>query len=399
MPSTAKVTNPAQSRNPSKFAEAMERHAIAHREAVKRTAHISDADKQEMLEMGRVDLAALTGQKSRRHRNRSFNKPMGATATATATAPDEFEFPPLPETRQEFEDGVAECYAEVRRKVMDHLRLVWEVGRWLDAAREIGKRNGWPIANMLRQLREDEIIRWQYPTVRAYCQLSREDWKTVAKSGSVRKALSDMRARNRTPEEQVAHDMKRARSRHKDKTHAAALQLETDRGDQQAATIRQLREEVRKLRLAVDPQKVADLEAVVASHAEAEEKALARAAAAEATAEALRGRVARVEREAAHLRNRVAYLEDENRGLRGQSDNGVISPNGQSDNGVISPGQPTLWHSDNGVISPGSPISYKGADREEHHTNGGNRHGRPRDTGGDPSRNGQRPGDRQPGRA
>ena len=99
--------------------------------------------------------------------------------------------------------GFLGCYTRVRSAAVDHLRTAWEEGRKLDALLAEAKAEGVPVKVLLHKLREDRSnpFNWSYPTVRAYAQLSREPWPLVKASGSVRKALADMRDRNRTPEQ------------------------------------------------------------------------------------------------------------------------------------------------------------------------------------------------------
>ena len=164
--------------------------------------------------------------------------------------------PPVPDTEDDFRNGLEEMYRRKLTHGMDHLRLVWEIGRWLSNALDTARCNGWPVGKMIEDLRDRDVIRWRRSAIYSYAQLGREPWKIVAKSGSVRRALTDMRNRNRTPEE---------RREMKAKRHAKEREIESLAG-----------------MLLDRDREISDLADAVKAHAEAERLALKRADAAEA---------------------------------------------------------------------------------------------------------------------
>ena len=99
---------------------------------------------------------------------------------------------------------------------MHDLYTRWEVGRYLSNALDNCE---WGSAGEVIQALYDDpevLFRWKRPTVYAYAQLGREEWAVVAKSGSVRKALEDMRDRNRTDAERQERLERKARMRNKE---------------------------------------------------------------------------------------------------------------------------------------------------------------------------------------
>ncbi len=199
-------------------------------------------------------------------------------------------------------DGLIAQYRAVRGAAMDKLRATWEAGRWIADALDTAKANGWAVNSLVTAMRKDGDIAWKPSTVRAYAQLGREDWRIVAKSGSVRKALEDMRDRNRKPEERQAMKERKRATRNRDRTHQRELAGRDREIDYQARRIKGLTERLRVAEAAADPERIRDLEEAVRCHAEAERRALKRAAAAEGRARAWEKRVTRIEREMAHLR-------------------------------------------------------------------------------------------------
>lgn len=165
--------------------------------------------------------------------------------------------PPVPETEDDFREGLRECYRRKHGAGMEYLRLVWEVGGWLSNALDNAKSNGWPVGEIVREIQESGHFWKGRSTIYAYAQLGRERWGIVAKSGaSVRKALADMRNRNRTPGERAAM---KARRGEKDREIESLARMVLDRDNE-----------------------IADLTDAVAAHAEAEQLAVSRADALEA---------------------------------------------------------------------------------------------------------------------
>lgn len=106
---------------------------------------------------------------------------------------------------EQFGDGLAAHCRRCLDAKAAHLLHVWEAGRWVADCidRHGGRVNAW-----CRALHEKKHVYWRWKTIKAYAQLGREDWELVRKARSVRRALQEMKARNRTPEEQEALDRK-----------------------------------------------------------------------------------------------------------------------------------------------------------------------------------------------
>ena len=234
-------------------------------------------------------------------------RPVTPTVLETATR---WSSPPLPDTLDELREGLQDIYTSNRRFQMSYLRFVWELGRWADVALAVGAAEGWPVAAMVRALREDPdvLFPWKYATLRAYRLLGRAEWRDIAKCGSVDRARAWVREQNRTPSEARALKERKARSRRRDTLYSDRMRRMEIENDGLSKVNRELVERLRILEAAADPSAIEDLEAVVRDHAEAERLAHTMVKAAEAKADLWEGRVQRVEREAAHLRIQVAKL-------------------------------------------------------------------------------------------
>ena len=106
---------------------------------------------------------------------------------------------------------------------------------------------------------------------------------------------------------------RKKRTRNRDSTYRARMLHMERENDALSKTNRALEERLRVLEAAADPKVVADLEAAVRGHAEAEREAHVMLEAAELKYSLSERRVELVEREAAHLRVRVKKLEGSHR--------------------------------------------------------------------------------------
>ena len=210
----------------------------------------------------------------------------------------------MPLSADDFRDGLEEIYHLKRRSEMEHLRYVWECGGWLSNALDTAKSNGWNVGEIIESLRDDKRVPfgWKRSSVYSYAQLSREEWRDVAKCGSIGKALEWLRAKRRTPQAAAAMKERKARSRNRDAVYRSRMLHMEREIDALTKRNRQLEERNRVLEAEANPATVLDLEAVIRDHAEAERLAHVMTAAAEMRAEMWERRVERVEKAAAHLR-------------------------------------------------------------------------------------------------
>ena len=220
-------------------------------------------------------------------------------------APQE-AIPATPQTEAELRAGLVAVYKIARTATMHDLYTRWEVGRYLSNALDNCE---WGSAGEVIQALYDDpevLFRWKRPTVYAYAQLGREEWAVVAKSGSVRKALEDMRDRNRTDAEREEREERKATLRNKERLHLQEIEVLGCQLDEQSKELRELREENRLLRGAADPTEYKALEECVESHALAERLALKKLDLSEALHHTKDRKMERMGREAGALRVALA---------------------------------------------------------------------------------------------
>ena len=211
-------------------------------------------------------------------------------------APQE-AIPATPQTEAELRAGLVAVYRIARTATMHDLYTRWEVGRYLSTALDNCK---WGSAGKLIQDLHDDpevLFEWKKSHVYSYAQLGREEWEVVAKSGSARKALEDVRDRNRTDAERKERKERKATLRNKERGYLQEIHVQGCQLDEQSKRIRELEEENRLLRGAADPAEYKAMEECLESHAMAEQMAYKKVDAAEAMVRTQRFKMERQGRE------------------------------------------------------------------------------------------------------
>ena len=205
--------------------------------------------------------------------------------------------PATPKTEAEFRAGLVAVYSIARTATMHDLYTRWEVGRYLSTALDNCK---WGSAGKLIQDLYDDpevFFRWKKSHVYSYAQLGREEWAVVAKSGSAKKALEDMRDRNRTDAERKERKERKSTMRTKERRYLQEIHVQGCQIDEQSKRIRELEEENRLLRGAADPAEYKAMEECLESHAMAERMAYKKVDAAEAVTRTYKFKLERQGRE------------------------------------------------------------------------------------------------------
>ena len=211
-------------------------------------------------------------------------------------APQE-AIPATPQTEAEFRAGLVAVYSIARTATMHDLYTRWEVGRYLSTALDNCK---WGSAGKLIQDLYDDpevFFRWKKSHVYSYAQLGREEWAVVAKSGSAKKALEDMRDRNRTDTERKERKERKATMRNRERLYLQEIHVLGCQNDELSKENLELRERVRILEADANPVQVQALEECIESHALAERLAHKQTDAAEAVAHTYKFKLERQGRE------------------------------------------------------------------------------------------------------
>ena len=266
-------------------------------------------------------------------------------------APQE-AIPATPQTEAEFRAGLVAVYGIARKATMHDLYTRWEVGRYLSTALDNCK---WGSAGKLIQDLYDDpsvFFRWKKSHVYSYAQLGREEWAVVAKSGSAKKALEDMRDRNRTDAERKERKERKSTMRTKERGYLQEIHVQGCQLDEQSKRIRELEEENRLLRGAADPAKYKAMEECLESHALAERMAYKKLDLSEALAHTYKSKLERQGRELGAARVALAARPPTNGNAPFVHPGGQIEGNG---NGATNGSAPLLSIGENrgAYVDPG----------------------------------------------